>query len=287
MQSRALLNIVLLLFVAGLGVYVYFSSQQEQAAPPQTRLVPLSAEQVTRITIVHNERRIELQKSGERWRMLHPIAIDANTFRVDTLLNMLQTGSHASYPAGTLDLAKYGLADSSTSISFNDATIAFGIVNPVNEQRYVLAGDSVHLIEDHFYPLLSSQTGTLVARELISGDADIEKLVLPAHTLTRDESGRWHSDQAIPPDAINETLYHWQHSQAFGVHNYMPRDPLEEIRVYLVGNTNPLIFRVTDTDPWLIIARPDLDIEYHFNLEFYDRLLRPGATAEGAAEIGE
>ena len=287
MQSRALLNIVLLLFVAGLGGYVYFSSQQEQAAAPQARLVPLSAEQVTRINIEHNQRRIELQKSGERWRMLQPISIDANAFRIETLLKMLDMGSHARYPAGTLDLAKYGLADSSTSISFNDETIAFGIVNPVNEQRYVLAGGSIHLIEDHFYPLLSSQTGTLVARELIGGDADIEKLVLPEHTLYRDENGRWHSDPAISPDAINETLYHWQHSQAFGVHNYMPRDPLEEIRVYLAGNPEPVIFRVTDTDPWLIIARPELDIEYHFNLEFYDRLLRPGAAPDTSPETDE
>ena len=287
MQSRALLNILLLLFVAGLGGYVYFSAQQDTSPTQRARLVPLAAEQVGRIAIVHKERRIELERSGKHWRMLRPIDIEANAFRIDTLLNMLDTTGHASYPADTLDLERYGLADSRTSISFNDETIDFGIVNPVNNYRYVLAGDRVHLIDDHFYPLVSSQTGTLVARELISGDAEIEKLVLPEHTLYRDDNNTWHSRNGLNPDAINETLYHWQHSQAFGVHNYMPREAREEISVYLAGRTEPVIFQVTDTDPWLIIARPDLDIEYHFNMEFHDRLLRPGAKPGTAGKMDE
>jgi len=135
--------------------------------------------------------------------------------------------------------------------------------------------------------LLSSQTGTLVARELIAGDAIIEKLVLPQHTLYRDQNNVWHSGDTISPDAINETLHHWQHSQAFGVHNYMDRETLADISVYLAGDTEPVRFYVTDTDPWLIIARPDLDIEYHFNLEFYDRLLKPGTVTESAEELRE
>jgi hypothetical protein len=280
MQSRTLLNIALLLFVACLGGYVYYSSQQQAPSQP-ARLAQLTAGQVTRIDIEHNQRRIELRKDGERWRMLRPIEMNANAFRIDTLLNMLETTSHAAYPASTLDLQKYGLGDSSTSISFNDETIAFGIVNPINGYRYVLSGDTVHLIDDHFYPLVSSQTGTLVARELLDSDADIEKLVLPAHTLYRDETDRWHSDPDMDPDVINETLYHWKNSQAFGVHNYMPRESLGDISVFLSGSPEPVQFQITDTDPWLIIARPDLDIEYHFNLEFYDRLLRPGADTEG------
>ena len=219
--------------------------------------------------------------------MLRPIRIDANAFRIDTLLNMLDTVSHADYPVIDLELGRYGLSDAGTSISFDNVTIDFGIVNPINNYRYVRVGDTVYLIDDHFYPLLSSQTGTLVARELLSGDAEIVKLALPELTLYRDENKRWHSNGDINPDTINDTLYHWKHSQAFGVHNYMPRESLADISVFLSGDPEPVHFMVTDTDPWLIIARPDLDIEYHFNLEFYDRLLNPGAGSEPAEKIDE
>ena len=282
MKSRTLLNIVLLLLVVVLAVYMYMTDQQQETDGTE-QLTPLSADKVNRIDIQHNQRHIVLSKQGNSWRMLQPINVDANSFRIDTLLKMLNTFSHSAYPAAGLELDKYGLSEPGTSVTFNDTSIDFGIVNPINNYRYVRVADTIHLIDDHFYPLLSSQTGTLVARELLPGDAVIEKLELPGLTLYRDENNFWRSNGDISPDDINETLHQWKNGQAFGVHNYMTRDPISEIKVYLSGNTDPVIFYLTDTDPWLILARPDLDIEYHFNLEFYDRLLNPGSVTKAPA----
>lgn len=287
MQSRSLLNIALFLVVVLLAVYIYDTDKKEQASSESEQLTQLSADEVTQISIQHNQRQIKLRREGGKWRMLQPIDIAANSFRIDTLLNMLKTVSHTAYSAAELELDKYGLSEASTSISFNNITIDFGVVNPINNYRYVRINDTVHLIDDHFYPLLSSQTGTLVARELIDGDAIIDKLVLPQQTLYRDENNLWHSSDNTDPDAISETLHHWQHSQAFGVHNYMQRESLADISVHMAGNSEPIRFYVTDTDPWLIIARPELDIEYHFNLEFHDRLLKPGAIKESAEELSK
>ena len=287
MPSRTLLNIALFLTIVLLAVYIYETDQLEQASSTSEQLTQLSAEDVTQIHIRHNQRRIELKRKNGKWRMLEPINIEANSFRIDTLLNLLNTVSHAAYAVTDIELDKFGLSEASTSISFNDISIDFGIINPINNYRYVRIGDSVHLIDDHYYPLLSSQTGTLVARELIAADAVIDKLVLPEQTLHRDENDFRHSSATAGPDAINETLHHWQHSQAFGVHNYMQREPLANISVYLAGNAEPVQFYVTDVEPWLIIARPDLDIEYHFNLEFYDRLLKPGTVQDPGGELPE
>ena len=287
MQSRSLLNIALFLVVVLLAVYIYDTDRKEQASSKSEQLTQLSADEVTQINIHHNQRHIELRWEDDKWHMLQPINVTANSFRIDTLLNMLNTVSHAAYSTADLALDKYGISNASTSISFNDVNIEFGIVNPINNYRYVRINDTVHLIDDHFYPLLSSQTGTLVARELIAGDAIIDKLVLPQQTLYRDENNLWHSSDNTDPDAINETLHHWQNSQAFGVHNYMQRESLADISVYLAGDSKPVRFYVTDTDPWLIIARPDLDIEYHFNLEYYDRLLKPGSAKESPEKLAK
>jgi hypothetical protein len=287
MQSRALLNIALFLLVVLLAVYMYDTDQQQQSSSKNEQLTQLPADEVTRISIRHNQRHIELSREDGKWRMLQPIKVAADSFRIDTLLNMLNTVSHAAYSATDIELGKYELSEASTSISFNDVSIDFGIVNPINNYRYVRINNTVHLIDDHFYPLLSSQTGTLVARELIASDAVIEKLVLPEQTLYRDDDNFWHSSNDINPDAITETLYHWQNSQAFGVHNYMQRDSLAEISVFLAGENQPVRFYVTDTEPWLILARPELDIEYHFNLEFYGSLLRPGASSAASEQMGE
>ena len=284
MLSRTLLNIALLILVALLAITVFTPGQNQQENQSGKVLAPLSPADVDRISIRHNQRQIELKKAEGNWRMMKPVSIAANSFRIDTLLKMLENSSHASYPVSGLDLDKYGLKEVDTSISFNNSAIDFGIVNPVNGYRYVRSGNNVHLIDDHFYPLVSSQIGTLVARELLDRNAEIQKLQLPQHTIYRDDDGIWQSSDELDPDAINEVIHHWQNSQAFGVHNYMQRETLAEISVFLAGKDQPIRFFVTDTDPWLIIARPDLDIEYHFNLEFHDRLLQPGVETVSTAE---
>ncbi len=283
MRSRLLLNIALLALVALLGYYAYTTRQQQNQADTAYQLTALSADEIEHIIIRHNERSVELRKSAGRWRMFQPITIEANSFRIDTLLKLLNTVSHADYEAAGLTLETYGLSEVNTSIQLNDVVIEFGDTNPINNFRYVRIDDRVHLIDDHFYPLLSSQIGTLVARELLSNDAKIDKLILPEITLYRDDNQIWRSSSATDPDLITETLHHWKNSEAFGVHNYMVRESLADISVYLAGENEPVRFHVTDTDPWLIIARPDLDLEYHFNLELYGRLL-PGTDISGQAD---
>jgi len=278
MRSRLLLNFVLLALVIALVIIVYTSTDKD--ADKVTLLTTLSPDVISEIQIHHNHHETVLRKQGDRWKMTQPIHVDANDFRINTLLKLLTTNSHADYDVAALDLLQYGLNQPTTWIRFNDTDITFGISNPVNGLRYVRIGERMHLIDDSYYPLLSSQTGALVARELLPQDADISKLVLPEMTLSRDSNSNWHSNKDASTDAIRDTLDNWKHVQAFGVHNYMQRKALAQIKVYLGNNTEPLNFIVTDTDPWLIIARPDLDLEYHFNLEDYDALLRPGVTKE-------
>ena len=282
MQSRLLLNLFLLLLVIALGVYLFLGQEDEQTTTGQ--LTTLSADEITRITITHNERVTSLDKSSGTWLMLSPIKAHANAFRINTLLKLLETVSHADYKATSLDLEKYGLDSAATAIELNDTLVTFGIINPINNLRYILINDTVHLIDDHFYPLLSSQTGTLVARELIPASAEITRIELPDITLHQDSDGNWQSTGAITSDAIINLLHQWQHAQAFGVHNYMERESLGNIQVYLANTGEPIEFQITDTEPWLVLARPDLDIEYHFNLEFYDRLLKPGTPPQSAQE---
>jgi hypothetical protein len=278
MQSRLLLNIMLLALVIALTMIVYNSSDKD--ADKVTPLTTLTPSAINDIRIHHNHHETVLHKQDGDWKITQPINIKANDFRINTLLKLLTTTSQADYAIDGLDLAKYGLEQPATTIRFNDTKIAFGISNPVNGLRYVRVGDRMHLIDDSFYPLLSSQTGALVARELLPQDADIAKLVLPKSTLSRNPNGSWSSNKNVDTDAIRQTLSNWKHTQAFGVHNYMQRKMLAKIEVYLGNQPEPLRFVVTDTDPWLIIARPDLDLEYHFQLEDYDGLLRPGASEQ-------
>ncbi len=282
MLPRLLTNLALLVIVITLGFFVYLEKNQPL---DNNRLTALEKNAVTHIEIRHRSRITILDKPGTHWRMTQPVEIDANDFRINTLLDMLASDSLASYDASTLSLEKFALAPAATSITFNATMIAFGNTNPVNHNRYVMIGDRVHLVADMYYPLLSSQLGTLVSQSLLPRDAVITHLVLPEQTLTFSDNAWRSSDPGISSDAIVKNLDHWRNSQAFGVHTYNPRASLGRIEVGIDGQDEPLVFEITDVEPWLIIARPALDIEYHFNLEFYDRLLRPGASSELPAEF--
>ena len=94
-------------------------------------------------------------------------------------------------------------------------------------------------------------------------------------TINKDTNDRWQSNIDISADSIAATLEDWNSLQAFGIHEYMQRNQLGEVLVYLEGKEKPISFQITDTDPWLILARPELGLEYHLDIEAYDKLIAP------------
>ena len=284
MRSHLITNLFLLLLIIGLSVFLF--NNGEDRAEIKT-LSSLSANNIHTINIYHNQREIIINKIEQEWRLTKPVSILANQFSIKTLLNLLSIESNVHYNTDGLELEKYGLDKIDTHIRFNDTQIDFGIINPINNLRYVKLNNKLHLINDNYYPLISSQIGTLIASELLPRNTKITKLILPKHTLYRDENDLWQSADNISGDNIVETIYQWRHKQAFAVHNYIARESLGNILVYLEGGDSPVRFTITDVDPWLIIARPDIGIEYHFNLEDYDALLTPDAIMPPSQDLND
>ena len=285
MQSRLLVNLGLLLLVVALGYLVFTSNDKDSDAA--RILTNIKAESINTITIRHNNRVTNIEKTNGHWQITSPVNIAANDFRIGTILKLLSTASYADYAADSLEPGKYKLEPADTSVTFNKLQIDFGIINPINSYRYVKVNNRVHLIDDHHYPLFSSQLGTLVARTLLPADSKINKLILPEQTLALNSKEIWQSTKDISADAIVETLNNWRNTEAFGVHDYFERKSLGAIKVYIDNVYEPIQFFITDVDPWLVIARPDIKLEYHFNLELYDSLLRPGAKKELPDEFSE
>lgn len=279
MFSRLVTNLILLVIVVTLGAFIYLTRNDDVVDHRLTKLDPQS---VTQISIIHNGRDVELKKTDKHWRMLKPDNIDANDFRVGSVLNILSTDSFGSYDPAKLTLSEYGLDKPKTSILFDNGKrkIEFGINNPINHSRYVLVNGKVHTISDQFYPLISSQVGTLVSPNLLPRGAEITRIELPDQTLSKDKVG-WSSTNAkLTTDAIQKLVNAWKDAQAFGVHTYQPRKSKGRIEVSIKSQDKPLIFEISDLDPWMIIARPALNVEYHFNLKYVDRLLHPGAEKD-------
>jgi len=273
MNKNNILNLVLFIVVIALASIIFFSEQPETELD---RLSILDAADISSISIRHNSNTTVIEKQADdHWQITQPVNIAANDSRINSVLELLSAPVHSSYPAGEMNLGNIGLEEPATAIRFDELSIAFGTINPATELRYLGLGNTIYTIEDVYYPLLSSHFGTLVSLNLLPQNSRIEKMILLNQTISRDDAGLWHSNIDITADRINETIDHWLHDQAFGVHSYLERDQLGEVFIYLEGEQQPISFVTTDTDPWLILARPELGLEYHLDIEAYEKLIVP------------
>jgi hypothetical protein len=278
MYKNNILNLVLFVVVISLASMIYFS---EETSTELDRLSSIDIKDIHSITIRHNQKRTDIVKQDDgHWQITQPLNIAANDFRINSVLELLNAPVHARYSVDEVDLAAIGLdsigPDSqATTLKLDDMNIAFGIVNPATKLRYIRLGDTIYTIEDVYYPLISSNFSTLVSLSLLPGNSRIEKLILLNQTISRNDKGFWQSNIDISADDINQIIDHWQNDQAFGVHSYLEREPSGEVFVYLQDQHEPISYMVTDTDPWLILARPEIGLEYHLDIEAYDKLIVP------------
>lgn len=286
MLKKNLLNLFLFVFVIALSYLVIDSEPENNLLD---RLSTINPDTINTIDIQHNAHHSQLNKqtgnSKQAWIFTSPINIDANPFRISSLLKILNAPIHAKYKTSELNLEKIGLSKPATQIKFDSQLIQFGAINPLNDLRFILYNDYVYLIEDVYSPLIRSSFTTLVALELLPEDSHLRKLALLTQTIEKDSSGNWKSQTPLPADTIVETVNKWKHHQAFAVHEYLARPALGEVSIFLENKNEPITFKVTDTDPWLILARPELNIEYHLDLDVYNSLLNPLAPDEATPQI--
>jgi len=278
MHKKNILNLLLLITVISLATLIYFS---EEKSTEFEKLSKVDTSSITSIVIQHSKNLTEIHKiKNNQWSIVQPINIDANNFRIATLLELLSAPIHKKYSVTEINLDNIGLTQANTSIQFNDMLIEFGINNPATGLRYIRLGNFIYTIEDVFYPLLSSNFSTLVSLQLLPKNSNITKLILANQIISKDIDNFWKSNITITADHINTVIDYWKNNQAFGIHKYFERESAkpsghDEVFIYLESQEQPIRFVVTDTDPWLILARPEIDIEYHLDIKAYEQLIIP------------
>ena len=259
LSKKVFLNLLLLVIFIALATAVLNTEQADTDLP---LLSATDMDDVRTITIRHGDNSTVIERRNRGWYIIQPAHVGANGIRITALLRLLSAPVHSSYALADIDPKAIGLEGSRNSIRFDSQHFTFGQVNPATGLRYISDGENVYTIEDVYYPLINSHFSTLVSFSLIDEDTVIDKLALPGLTISKDSMGRWQSSIDMTADEVASILQDWRSVQAFGVRQYIGRDSLGEIRISRQGGTQ-MSFSITDTDPWLILARPELDLEYH------------------------
>jgi len=275
-NSRSLLNLGLVVAVAALAALAIYQPGVKKPSPK--RISALDADNIAHIEIDRpGQPKVVLAREGKQWRMTAPKPLYANAFKVQGLLGVARAEAHRSYPVSAVKLKNLGLDPAKAVLRLDGTAFAFGDVDPVDRSRYLRVGDTVYLVDDIAWYFLSGGWTGLVRPGLLPPGAKPSRIELPGLTLARDpKDGGWREEGAAKQpesDRLVALAQNWQQAQAITLRAYHAAKSLGTVRITTTADKVPLAFRITAYQPELVLARPELGIEYHLSANAKARLL--------------
>jgi hypothetical protein len=274
LSQRLLINLLLIVLIGGLA-FAAFHFDAKDGAKTKPTISELSPDDVHSIEIQVGDLRLRLKRGIEGWDLESPINWPANDTIVGRLLSILNFETSALADAADVDLAQLGLQQPQTSIRFNDTLLLFGTTNNIGERRYVMQGTTLYLLPDVHLAFITEGLSALVDRRLLPRRAGITSLQLPDLEIRLDENKRWRSNRAveITQARMVQLVTNWQDLQATRISHFdlelMPRQLIE----INLADGQALEFLLMSEDPEIVIAHPNIGLQYHFRSHYYDQLI--------------
>lgn len=261
MSTRNKLNLLLAVVLAILVVVAMQEPGLQKTAPAAT-LLDLQPDQVKQVRIVKDDE-ISLLRTAQGWQLQEPLTMPANSLRVEQILELVQAYSEASYPAAAFDLSTVGLAPPQLLLYFNEQRIEFGATEALKGLRYLKVGDRVHLVEDGFLLQLDTPAASFVSSFLVPRHQQLERLQLPALTLSLQPAG-WQTEQdGFSTDQLVELVNRWQALQALSVTSVtssVPDGP--QVQLFLQGAEQPLVYVIDERDGVFSLINREKNLRY-------------------------
>lgn len=254
--------------------------------PPEQAITSLAKSQLERVLVQRPAREdLVLIRSGDTasntWQIQHTPPLPAGDFQLQLLLGLAEQIAVRSYPAADLDLARLELDPARTSVTFNDVRIDFGGLEPLQNLRYVRVSDQVHLIPDSFMQLIEAPASQFVSHRLFAPESEITSVELPGLALHKKQQEWQINPQTdVSADAVQQFISRWQQAEAVYV---KPAETEAEGKPVLIGTKTreePVRFQIIETEPDLVLLRPELGIQYHLGNRSSDFLTLTEAATD-------
>jgi len=276
MSSRSLLNLALLGLAAVLVLVIVYQPGSTPEPAAQT-VTALNSDNISRIRVTRTTREpLEFIRHADKWFLTGESELPASDFQIKSLLAVLQAEAARSYPASSLDLATVGLEPPLATLSLDDTLIKIGAIDALDKLRYLQAGDTVFLVADRYQHLINSNWHGFVDRELLPADSKLSRLQLPDFTLSLQTDNQWLLSPARPSvkmTALQQLTANWKQARAYYVRRHQGETGEATITLEFSGNIEPITFHIVTRTPELILARPEIGIQYHLQSDMQKTLL--------------
>jgi len=282
-----LVNLLLVAVVAALAAYALRGGKTED--PNQQPLTGLAASVVQRIVIEsRGTEPIELAREGGAWFVTRPVRARANATQVDRMLDLLAVRGRDRMPAQGLQ--RFDLDQPDLRVRFDDTDIAFGTINPLTQDQYVLAGEAVYMISSHHRAAVPDRVERVLTHALLRKGEKPVSFELPGFSVDRVE-GRWtlkpeQPDVALSQDDFNRWVDEWRFASSLLTQAASGKPTKERIAVRLEDGRT-LQLAIVQREPELVLTRTDENLTFYFSQNTRERLLAGpsvrSAPGEGAS----
>ena len=275
MFSRRWIINYILIFLIVLFTYIGHRFDVETGYQPQQRITSLKPENIETMQIQTAEAELMLRREHNGWVLESPIRWPANDGDVERLLGITSVKTDSRLAADEIDLATLGLQFPRASLRLNDTLVLFGGTNNIGARRYTMIGSTVYLLPDILLPFMSQGLTGIVEQSLLPRRLELKALKLPDQELNRDADNAWRLIDAngIGKQQIEKLVDNWQNLKALRVNPFLAEKiPQQKITAQLADGRNQDFF-VMSIDPEIIIANPQIGLQYHFPADLYYQLI--------------
>jgi hypothetical protein len=276
LKVRWLLNLALVVLVAGLAwVAIYKPGQQKDA--PEQPFTTIKTDTLTHIRIEQaNKEPIALEMTGGQWRLTAPVSARANRFNVESLLRITSAPSEVRLPAGN-NHGEFGLDKPQARLWFEQNELAFGTLHPLKNLIYAQYQNSIYLIPAQQFMAVSHPYVDFIDSRLFENERKLTAFRLPGFTLTL-QNGVWQQkphNKKLTTDQINDFVSEWQNASALGVEKFSGKKEIGRIEISTTrdGKNEKIVLGILAYKPDFILHRQDEGLEYHFTEATGKRLL--------------
>lgn len=220
-----------------------------------------------------------LEKRGSEWFMTEPLKAPADSFQVLRLLAVLEAKSATQYPSSPPhELAKFELDAPQAELIINDQHFAFGAINTVTREQYVLTQNLVFPVEPRFGAAMPANANTLIRRSVFApGDTPV-RFEFGGFSVATDEK-KWNTTPAagdISQDDYNRWVAQWREGSALRSEITDNRKPEREIFVTLKDGAK-VTLGLVQSEPELVVRRADLGLQFVFVGDVGKHMISPPA----------
>ena len=286
MKSRWIVNLVLLVLVAGIAAFLYLRPKPvESNVPKSYTLSTLDPNSFKRLSIeAPGKKPVLLEKQQGRWHLVEPVQGRADLAAVGRVLSLAIATSQDKFPA--TDLTRFGLDNPALKVRIDDQEFSFGMYHPVSGDQFIAYKDAVYVL-----PTMFSEGATMQPLEFLdkrpldlneevagfdfSGLEQWEKTRLSMPL----QNGKWKvSTPSAKPkqDELNDWFSsNWQNLQAKSVEPFTPDRETHPYFTVKLKNGKTIRFIKMQESPDLLLVREDEQLQYHFPQDIGFVILNP------------